>query len=146
MAIRQLFNATWDQVYRGAVKYGDSDILPDQRVIIVNRNLKRLIWGQLIMMFDKDGTMCLITSRFCIPQLSLPAYLHTLEQSKRLKTSGIVCNVAFEKGLVTCTYSRVGWLQRVAQASSAAQSAPEQPPQPRPTQSEESLDFNFPKK
>lgn len=146
MAIRQLFNATWDQVYKGAVMYGDSDILPDQRVIIVNRNLKRLVWGQLIMMFDEDGTMCLITSRFCVPQLSLPAYLHTLEQAKRLKAAGIVCNVAFEKGLVTCTYSRVGWLQRVAQASSAARSAPEQPQQPQPTQFEGSSDFSSLKK
>ena len=133
MAIRKLFDATWDQVYRGAIKYGDSDILTDQRVIIINRNVGRLVWGQLIMMFDEDGKMCLITSRFCIPQLSLPAYIHTLEQAKRLRENGVVCNVAFEKGLVTCTYSRVGWLERVAQASSASHSVQEQPLQSRPT-------------
>lgn len=38
MSIRRLFDATWDQVYKGAVGYGDSDILTDQRVIIVNRS------------------------------------------------------------------------------------------------------------
>ena len=52
MSIRRLFDATWDQVYKGAVGYGDSDILTDQRLIIVNRNVKRFIWGQLIMMFE----------------------------------------------------------------------------------------------
>ena len=57
--------------------------------------------------------MCLITSRYRVPWLSLTAYLHALEQAKRLRDAGIVCNVAFEKGLVTCTYSRVGWLQRL---------------------------------
>lgn len=145
MAIRQLFEATWDQVYKGALKYGDSDIFPDQRIIIVNRNIKRLVWGQLIMMFDEDGKMCLITSRFCVTPLALPAYLHTLEQAKRLRDAGIVCNVAFEKGLVTCTYSRVGWLQRVAQASSAASYAQAQPPQPQPTPCEKSSDSNLQK-
>lgn len=143
MAIRRLFDATWDQVYKGAVGYGDSDILTDQRVIIINRNVKRLIWGQLIMMFDEDGTMCLITSRFRVPWLSLPAYLHTLEQVKRLRSAGIVCNVAFEKGLVTCTYSRVGWLQRVAQYSSASSHAQGKPGQQQPTQSEENTDSNY---
>lgn len=145
MAIRQLFEATWDQVYKGALKYGDSDVFPDQRIIIINRNIKRLVWGQLIMMFDEDGKMCLITSRFCVTPMALPAYLHTLEQAKRLRDAGIVCNVAFEKGLVTCTYSRVGWLQRVAQASSAASSAQAQPPQPQPTPCEKSLDSNLQK-
>ena len=145
MSIRRLFDATWDQVYKGAIGYGDSDILTDQRVIIVNRNVKRLIWGQLIMMFDEDGTMCLITNRFRVPWLSLPAYLHTLEQVKRLRDAGIVCNVAFEKGLVTCTYSRVGWLQRVAQSSSVRSHVQEKPGQQQPTLSEESMGYNSPK-
>lgn len=140
MGIRALFNATWDQVYRGAVGYGDSDILPDQRVIIVNRNLGRLVWGQLIMMFDEEGKMSLITSRFCVTPLAFAAYLHTLEQVGRLRDAGIVCNVAFEKGLVTCTYSRVGWLECVAEFSSARHAAPEQQV-PRPqTPSEESME------
>ena len=145
MSIRRLFDATWDQVYKGAVGYGDSDILTDQRVIIVNRNVKRLIWGQLIMMFDEDGTMCLITSRYRVPWLSLTAYLHALEQAKRLRDAGIVCNVAFEKGLVTCTYSRVGWLQRVAQCSSASSRAQEKQKQQQPTPSDVSLDSSSPK-
>lgn len=123
MGIRALFDANWEQVYRGAVKYGDSDILPEQRVIIVNRNVGRLVWGQLIMMFDEEQKMSLITSRFCVTPLAIPAYLHTLEQVNRLRRENIVCNVAFEKGLVTCTYSRVGWLERVAQDSSALRSA-----------------------
>lgn len=145
MGIRALFNATWDQVYRGAVGYGNSDIIPEQRVIIVNRDIKRLIWGQLIMMFDEDGTMSLITSRFCVTPLAISAYLHTLEQVKRLQNAGIVCNVAFEKGLVTCTYSRTGWLERVAQVSSAPPSAPQSPVLQQPTPSGKSTGCSSPK-
>ena len=133
MGIRTLFKATWDQVYRSAVEYSNSDVLHEQRIIIVNRNIGKLLWGQLIMMFDEEGKMCLVTSRFCVPQLSLPAYLHTLEQANRIRNSGIVCNVAFEKGLVTCTYSRVGWLERVARASYVSACAPSPPPQQQPT-------------
>lgn len=48
------------------------------------------------------------TSRYRVPWLSLTAYLHALEQAKRLRDAGIVCNVAFEKGLVTCTYYSTG--------------------------------------
>ena len=64
MGIRNLFKATWDQVYRSAVEYSNSDVLHEQRIIIVNRNIGKLLWGQLIMMFDEEGKMCLVTSRF----------------------------------------------------------------------------------
>lgn len=111
MAIKRLFNATWEQVYPGAVAYGESDIIPDQRVIIINRNIGSLVWGQLIMMFDEKSRMSLITSRFCVTALAIPAYVHTLCQASRLKKAGIITNVAFEHDLVTCTYSLEGWIE-----------------------------------
>lgn len=145
MGIRALFNATWKEVYRGAVKYGDSDILPEQRVIIVNRNIGRFVWGQLIMMFDEEGALSLVTSRFCMTALAIPAYLHILEQAESLENAGIVCNVAFEKGLVTCTYSRKGWLERVAQESSVYHYAQEQHVQQPQTPSAASMGSSSPK-
>lgn len=135
MGIRKLFDSTWDDIYPGALAYGDSDILPEQKTIIINRNIKKLILSQLIMIFDEDGRMVLATTRYCLVPFAIPAYLHTLEQNKRLLKAGIITNVAFEKGVVTCTYSRAGWLERLLLDSCVPKYQ-----QPTLTISEESMD------
>lgn len=115
MNIRKLFDATWDQVYHSAVIYGDSDVIPDQRVIIINRNVKKLILGQLIMMFDENYKIALISCRICLEPLALPSYLHALVTKRKLEKEGIHSNVEFSRGLVTCVYSKEGWLEQVVQ-------------------------------
>lgn len=124
MAIRSLFNQKWENILPAAIRYEDSDILTEQKVIIINRNIHHLVWGQLILMFDDDDSVSLVTSRICVSQLAIPFCLHTLGQRRRLEKEGIVCNLAFDNGIVTVTYSKQGWLERVAQHSSP--SPPEQ--------------------
>lgn len=114
MSIRALFDATWDEVYRGAHTYPDSDYLMDQRTIIVNRNVGARITSQLIMMFNTEGHVELITIRYCSAAFVVPALLHTCEQRNRLLKAGIVCKVAFDHGLVTVTYARADWIRKVA--------------------------------
>ena len=122
MGIRALYKQTWESASKGisASSY-DYDIIPEKRAIIVNRKFGNFLWGQLIMMFDDSGKMSLLTARHRIPFMALASYLHTLEQVGRLREEGIECIVVFERGLVTCTYSKHGWLQHVAQPSAVVQ-------------------------
>lgn len=117
MNIIKILDSTWNQIYHGAVAYGDSDIIPDQRVIIINRNVKKLIVGQLIMMFDEEYKIALVSSRICLEAFALPSYLHALCTAKKLERSGIHSNVEFSRGLVTCIYYKEGWLEQVVQQS-----------------------------
>ena len=103
MGVKKLFNSKWGEVYRGVASYKSTDVLPEQHIIILNRSVGRFVWSQLIMMFDNNDEMSLLTSRLCISPLSLAAYLHMRLSVSRLRKAGIVCNIAFEKGLVTCT-------------------------------------------
>lgn len=117
MGIRKLFASTWVEICQGAQTQDDACILPEQMTVIFTRNVGKYVLGQLIVMCDETGRVSLISARFCQPWLALSAYLHCKEQSKRLASEGIEWHLNQTKGVVTCTYSRIGFLDRFSSDS-----------------------------
>lgn len=120
MGIRKNFELTWEQAITRAAMIDSIEVIPEQRVLIQTKNIGMLNVGELIMMFDPDSGKCnLITTRYTFQGFGLSEFLHTFEQWGRIKRAGYIQNLNVERGLVTCTYSRKGWLERVAQSASA---------------------------
>lgn len=120
MGIRSLFAETWEVAREKAQHQKNSEILEEHRTIIINHNLRKWVWGQLIMRYNKQGEAELITRRFCVPPLALSAYFNHLIDFVALRKYGIECHVVCEPGVVTCNYTKTGWLKKLIKMSKEA--------------------------
>ena len=120
MGIRKNFELTWEQALFRAAMFDNVEVIPEQHVLIQTKSFKHIVFGELILMFDpEDGKCNLITTRYTFSGFGLSELLHTVEQWGRIAKAGYAQNINVERGLITCTYSRKGWLERVALSSSA---------------------------
>lgn len=121
MGIRTLFTIPWEESCAKARHQIDSEIYENQRAIIINHNIGKKVWGQLIMVYNEQGEPELITRRFCVPPLALSAYINHLVDYMSLSKYGIECHIVCEPGVVTCNYCRTGWLKQLIKLSKESQ-------------------------
>lgn len=136
MGIRSIIKTNWDDAVRIAAMYNHTDIYPGQRSIVMQKFVGRFCVGELVMMFDKESGKCnMVTTRYTFPALGIPATFHAWDQHKRIVAAGHTCNYSVDRGLITCVYSRAGWLESFLEQSSGA-APPELPEHSTPTTSE----------
>ena len=120
MGIKSLFAIPWEKSCEKAKHQNDSEIIEKQRTIIINHNIGKKVWGQLIMLYNEQGEAELITRRFCVPALAASAYVNHLADYTSLSKYGFECHIVCEPGVVTCNYARTGWLKQLIQMSKEA--------------------------
>lgn len=111
MGIRDAFKMTWEQaVLRGATME-DVEIFPEQRTILRSVKIGQYPIAEYCVMYGDSEYPNLISTRFMPDVMLIPAYIHVLEQRKRLKEEGITSRVVYQRGLLQCVYVKEAYLR-----------------------------------
>lgn len=114
MGIRDAFKLTWEQAVLKVAMLDGIEIFPEQRTILRSCNIGKYPIAEFCMLFGDSETPQLISTRFAPDAMLVPAWLHVLEQRKRLRDDGIISKVIPQKGLLQCTYVKEDYARSFA--------------------------------
>ena len=104
MGIRKAFSVNWEQAVMRFALLDGVEILPEQRTILRTTSVYGYPVAEFCMLYGDSDYPKLISTRFTPDVMLISAYIHVLEQRKRLKEAGIISKVVFQKGLLQCIY------------------------------------------
>lgn len=100
------FNTTWEQSIMASACDNNTEIFPDQRVVIVT---SKLGGGEFAAIYGDSDYPKVITTRWGFRGMLLPMMVHHLWQEVfRLPQNGIRSEVFYQDGVCTCVYTRGG--------------------------------------